>query len=303
MKLTSARLAAAGLSVFATLFSLSATGMLPFRPAALRAQEQKINWSEQEKGIADQIGGLRGLPDDVRARVTKKLALEIRKLPATPNKVRLANGLANLSTEGDFGHDTLQEVATTVADALREQPLQGKPGQPPRPYVELAQLVRYEHVDATLDDPQFVAANSKIEADNQKREQADFTLSELSGKSWTLKEQRGKVVVLNFWATWCPPCRKEMPDLEKLYQLFKDQGLVILAISDEDAGKVKPFIAQQKVTYPILLDPGRKVNELFQIEGIPKTFVYDRTGKLVAQSIDMRTRRQFLEMLAQAGLK
>jgi len=254
MKLTSARLAAAGLAVFATLFSL-------------------------------------------------KLALEIRKLPATPNKVRLANGLANLSTEGDFGHDTLQEVATTVADALREQPLQGKPGQPPRPYVELAQLVRYEHVDATLDDPQFVAANSKIEADNQKREQADFTLSELSGKSWTLKEQRGKVVVLNFWATWCPPCRKEMPDLESLYQQFKDQGLVILAISDEEAAKVKPFIAQQKVTYPILLDPGRTVNELFQIEGIPKTFVYDRNGKLVAQSIDMRTRRQFLEMLAQAGLK
>jgi peroxiredoxin len=94
-----------------------------------------------------------------------------------------------------------------------------------------------------------------------------------------------------------------MPDLEKLYQQFKDQGLVILAISDEDAGKVKPFIAQQRVTYPILLDPGRKVNELFQIEGIPKTFVYDRNGKLVAQSIDMRTRRQFLEMLAQAGLK
>jgi peroxiredoxin len=94
-----------------------------------------------------------------------------------------------------------------------------------------------------------------------------------------------------------------MPDLETLYQQFKEQGLVILAISDEDAGKVRPFIAQQKVTYPILLDPGRKVNELFQIEGIPKTFVYNRNGKLVAQSIDMRTRRQFLEMLAQAGLK
>ena len=137
----------------------------------------------------------------------------------------------------------------------------------------------------------------------ERRDKADFTLTELGGKTWTLKEQRGKVVVLNFWATWCPPCRKEMPDLEKLYQQFKDQGLVILAISDEDAGKVKPFIAQQKVTYPILLGPGRKVNELFQIEGIPKTFVYDRTGKLVAQSIDMRTRRQFLEMLAQAGLK
>jgi peroxiredoxin len=144
---------------------------------------------------------------------------------------------------------------------------------------------------------------SKLEADNERRQQADFTLTELSGKMWTLKELRGKVVLVNFWATWCPPCRKEMPDLETLYKQFKDQGLVILAISDEDAGKVKPFVAEQKVTYPILLDPGRRVNELFRIEGIPKTFVYDRGGKLVAQSIDMRTKRQFLEMLSQAGLQ
>jgi peroxiredoxin len=66
---------------------------------------------------------------------------------------------------------------------------------------------------------------------------------------------------------------------------------------------VKPFIAQQGITYPVLLDPGRKVNTSFGIEGIPKTFVYDRDGKIVAQSIDMRTRKQFLEMLEKAGLK
>jgi peroxiredoxin len=94
-----------------------------------------------------------------------------------------------------------------------------------------------------------------------------------------------------------------MPDLEKLYKQFKDQGLIVLAISDESAAKVKPFVAEQKVTYPILLDPGRKVNVLFRVEGIPKTFVYDRSGKMVAQSIDMRTRKQFLEMLEQAGLQ
>ena len=284
-------------------FSFSSAGLFLSRPASLRAQEQKIVWSAQEKPIADRIGGLRSLPDEVRGQATKKLAIEIRQLPATANKLRLANSLAMLSTEGDFGHEMLQEVATTLAAALHEQPLPAKNGRPPQPYVELAELVRYEHVQATLDDPQFAAAVAKLEADNERRQQADFTLTELGGKTWTLKEQRGKVVVLNFWATWCPPCRKEMPDLETLYHQFKEQGLVILAISDEDAGKVRPFIAQQKVTYPILLDPGRKVNELFQIEGIPKTFVYDRNGKLVAQSIDMRTRRQFLEMLAQAGLK
>ena len=272
-------------------------------PANARAQEQKIVWSAREKPIADEIAHLRAMPDDVRARSTKKLALQIRPLPATPNKLSLADHLAMLSTEGDFGHDMLQEVAITLGGALREQPLPANQGRIPHPYIELAQLVTYEHLEVKLDDSQFTAAVAKMHADDQRREQADFTLKELNGESWTLSALRGKVVVLNFWATWCPPCRKEMPDLEALYEQFKDQGLVVLAISDEEAGKVKPFIAERKITYPVLLDPGRTVNELFQVDGIPKTFVYDRSGKLAAQSIDMRTRRQFLEMLAQAGLK
>ena len=78
---------------------------------------------------------------------------------------------------------------------------------------------------------------------------------------------------------------------------------MVLAISDEDISKVQPYIEQYHYSYPILLDPGRKVHEAFNIEGIPKSFVYDRDGKLVAQSIDMRTRTQFLEMLSHAGLK
>jgi len=87
-----------------------------------------------------------------------------------------------------------------------------------------------------------------------------------------------------------------------LYGKFRDQGLVILAISDEEIGKVKPFVVEQKLALPVLLDPGRRVNERFRIRGIPKSFVYDRNGEIVAQAIDMRTREQFLNMLAQAGL-
>ena len=272
-------------------------------PVFVWAQKQEVVWSAQEKPIAEQIHGLRQLPDDVRARVTKQLALQIRHLPATPNKLRLATGLANLSTEGDFGHDTLQEVATTLADTLRQQPVPDDHGQPVAAYLELAQLVRYEHVQASLDVPQFKVAMAKLEGDDQRRQEADFTLTDLQGKTWALKALKGKVVLVNFWATWCPPCRKEMPDLNTLYQRFKDQGFVILAISDEEADKVKPFIAERNISYPVMLDPGRKVNELFQVEGIPKSFVYDREGKLVAQSIDMRTQKQFLEMLGQAGLR
>ena len=285
------RLRLIALAIAAILICLS------FLPA-----QEKIVWSDQEKPIVEQLRGLRKLDDTVRVRVTGDLALRIRQLSVVPNKLRLAGALANLSTEGDFGRDTLQEVTTTLAQALREQPPTGKPGEPDSLFVELASLVRYEHMRADSDNPQFKEAMTRLEADDAKRQKADFTLTDLQGNNWHLQELKGKVVLVNFWATWCPPCRKEMPDLQALFDKYKNQGFVVLSISDEEAAKVSPFIAERKISYPVLLDPGRKVNEAFVVEGIPKSFVYDRQGKLVAQSIDMRTRSQFQQMLAQAGL-
>ncbi len=281
--------------------------------------QDKVVWNAEEQPIADQIRGLRSLPDDVRTQTTKDVALKIRKLPVSENKQRLALWLAERSTEGDFGHDTLQEVTTTLAESLRERPLpwpkpeadkpsSGATGndavrQPAEAYVELATLVRYEHMQASVDDPQFTAALARLEADDQKRQSPEFSLQDLSGKTWDFKELRGKVVLVNFWATWCPPCRKEIPDLVKLYDRFQSKGFVVLAISDEQKSKVEPFMHERGVPFPVLLDPRREVNNMFVVEGIPKSFVYDRDGHLVSQSIDMRTQKQFLEMLAKAGLQ
>ena len=283
-------------------FAVLVSSLIFLLASSLPAQEKTV-WTAQEQPIVDQIKTLRKLDDTVRAQTTKQLALQIRQLPVVPNKLKLAGALANLSTEGDFGRGTLQQVTTTLATALREQPPAGKPGEPNDLYVELASLVRYEHMQADLDSPQFAEAMSKLEADDAKRQTADFTLLDLQGKPWHLRDLKGKVVLVNFWATWCPPCRKEMPDLQALYDKYKEQGFLVLSISDEEASKVSPFIAERKITYPVLLDPGRKVNDAFIVEGIPKSFVYNREGKLVAQSIDMRTRSQFQEMLAQAGLQ
>jgi len=211
-------------------FVLSVAVFLAFAlltsPASYSQEKQEIVWSAEEKPIAVQIHGLRALPDDVRATTTKDLALKIRSLPATENKMRLAVGLANLSTEGDFGHAALQEVATTLAETLRECPLpwtqttpepinQAKAGassksalakrEPAEPYVELATLVRYEHVELltnfTNDDGQFHAALQQLANDDLKREHLDFSLKDLSGKTWTFSDLRGKVVLVNFWAT------------------------------------------------------------------------------------------------------
>jgi peroxiredoxin len=284
------------------LLVLCATFLAYSIVAKRRAQAALSANNDIEAPIAAQMGKLRSLAPDVRARTTQQLALQIRQLPVSMNKVPLANSLASFSTEGDLGQDTLQQVATTLAESLLQQPQPATFSGPNPAYIELAQLVSFEHVHVTLDDPQFSAAMARLVADDASREKADFTLTDLQGKGWTLSELHGKVALVNFWATWCPPCRSEMPDLEALYQRFKNQGLVVLAISDEDAATVKPFVANFKITFPVLFDPGDKVNELFKISGIPKTFIYSRDGKLVAQAIDMRTSSQFQAMLAQAGL-
>ena len=265
--------------------------------------QNKPTWSAQEQPIADQLRGLRQVPDDTRGAVTRKLAAEIRGLLAGSNKLSLAEGLANLSTEGDFGRQTLQDVAATLAETLRERPVPDENGEPAMPYRTLAQLIRYEQVQVTLETPPLAAALAQLEEQDRRRASADFALRDLEGKEWKLSGLRGKVVLVNFWATWCPPCRKEMPDLGALYARFREQGFVVLAVSDEEAGKVAAFVSEHAVKYPILLDPGSKVSTLFGAEGIPKSFVFDRDGKLVATAIDMRTIGQFLAMLSKAGLK
>jgi peroxiredoxin len=270
----------------------------------LRGQQQKIVWTPQQEAVVKQVRGLRQMPDKKRGRVTKQLAIEIRQMPASDNKVQLAMGLATLSTEGDpGGRETVQAVATTLADALGEHPLAASNGQPAMPYAVLASMVHFEHLKVSLDSPEFTAALSQLELQDQRRQQVNFTLADFKGRKWTLKDLRGKVVLVNFWATWCPPCRKEIPDLKALYKRFKGQGLVILGISDDDATKVRAFARHEKIAYPVLLDPGSKVKKLYSVQGIPMSFLYNRNGKLVAESMDMRTRKQFLGMLAEAGLK
>lgn len=116
-----------------------------------------------------------------------------------------------------------------------------------------------------------------------------FILQDLSGKVVRLQDFRGKVVLLNVWATWCPPCVEEMPTLELLWQRLSHRDFVLLAVSqDEATKKVKPWIEQRKFTFPVLLDPRGMVANGYGVSGFPETFVVDRQGRIVHHHVGFR---------------
>jgi peroxiredoxin len=257
-----------------------------------------------ETTITNQIKTLRGLSPTDRSALTIKLAAEIQALPAGIPRLHLADALAHLVTEGDQGMDALQAVADTLTQSLADTPVpaKAKDDQPPMPYKDLASLVRFEHVTTTLTDPLYLKASDILAANDADIQNADFTLKDLHGKKVTLSDLRGKIVMVNFWATWCTPCRAEMPVLDAIYTHFQSQGLVVLSITDEDPFKANSFVAPNKYHPPVLIDSDNKVHQLFHVEGIPRTFVFNRDGKLVAEAIDQRTQRQFLKMLSETDL-
>jgi len=108
----------------------------------------------------------------------------------------------------------------------------------------------------------------------------NVTLSTLQGKPFSFNELRGKVVLVNFWATWCLPCQWEMPLMEKLYQTYKAKGFVIVAISldREGAAVVEPFVKERKLTYPVVLDPTFEGARQFGVRGVPATFLIGPDG-------------------------
>ncbi len=118
----------------------------------------------------------------------------------------------------------------------------------------------------------------------------DFSLLDLRGRRVGLKEFRGKIILLNFWATWCGPCKEEMPFLEILHQQFKEKDFVVLTVSVdyEGAKLVQDFINKQRYTFPVLLDPKCEVLDLFDVKGIPTTFLIDKKGKLLGRAIGPR---------------
>jgi cytochrome c biogenesis protein CcmG/thiol:disulfide interchange protein DsbE len=111
----------------------------------------------------------------------------------------------------------------------------------------------------------------------------EFTLQNLNGDEVKLSDFSGKLVFVNFWATWCPPCRAEIPGFIKMYDKYKDQGLEIIGISTDREGKeiVKQFVEKNKVNYPVLMYDMKVISAYGGITGIPTTFIVNQKGEIV----------------------
>lgn len=109
----------------------------------------------------------------------------------------------------------------------------------------------------------------------------DFTLKTPTGKIYTLSDFHGQAVLVNLWATWCPPCRAEMPTIEKMYQEYKDQGFMVLAVDmtyQDDAFAIVPFTKEHGLTFPILIEETGEVASAYQMRSLPSSYFINRAG-------------------------
>lgn len=134
-----------------------------------------------------------------------------------------------------------------------------------------------------------------------------FAFEDLQGKKVSLEDYRGKVVFMNIWATWCDPCREEMPSMEMLYKKMKGRPFEILAVSvDRDKDKVVAFRDEYKLTFPILLDKRRKITRIYRTTGVPETFIIDSDGVVAEKVIgarnwsEMSSVKKIMELVAKA---
>ncbi len=128
-----------------------------------------------------------------------------------------------------------------------------------------------------------------IEKIDKRTPAPDFILKDLNGNKVRLQDLRGKVVFLNFWATWCPSCRLEMPSMEKLHEEFGNQGLVILAINyRETAEEINAFFKEHRVTFTALLDEQGRALDLYKAWSLPTTYLINRNGEIVGKVVGYR---------------
>jgi len=144
------------------------------------------------------------------------------------------------------------------------------------------------------------AGDAYTVSQTQERPAPDFTLKDVNGNDVKLSDYKGKVVVLNFWATWCPPCRKEIPDFIELQKTYEAQGLQFIGIALDDEGlpKVQAFLKTLPIPYPTLIADKNVVQKYGEMNAIPVTYLIDRKGVIRTRFVAMRPKQVVESMIA-----
>ncbi len=143
--------------------------------------------------------------------------------------------------------------------------------------------------------PKPQAPSEEACAANAKAANLNFTLKDINGKDVTLSAYKDKVILLDFWATWCPPCKIEIPGFVDLYNKYQSRGFVLLGVSmDESTPEVKPFVHKLKMNYPVLIGSGRQdLEQAFGVIGLPTSFIISRDGRICGQHAGFAPEEQF----------
>jgi peroxiredoxin len=273
----------------------------PTAPAKPAAPEQPQLSPEVSEFLTKQFERLQNAPPEKQGKLIKEMAMEARSMPSGEGREMLMMILLSRCTEG-HSEDVVQTVVGTAEKIVNETKPATSQDKAASLDEYLAFVVHYTGVKAVGKSEKYKAAIREFEEADRKLPDARFTLPDLDGKSWTLDGLRGKLVVVNFWNTWCPPCVQELPDLEALSRRYK-KDVVVLGLVDEEAGVVREFVEKNSITFPILLDKDGQARKAFGVFGVPRTLVYDRSGKLTTHVYDLRSKEQFEAMLTKAGLK
>jgi peroxiredoxin len=134
-----------------------------------------------------------------------------------------------------------------------------------------------------------------VKPDHERHKAPDFTLKDSDGKTVRLSDFRGKVVLLDFWATWCGPCKIEIPWFMEFQRKNQDKGLVVLGVSMDDEGweVVKPYLAHMKINYRVVIGNDQTAQLYGGVDALPTTFLIDREGKIAAVHVGLADRRDF----------
>jgi peroxiredoxin len=147
-----------------------------------------------------------------------------------------------------------------------------------------------------LESPNFSMRPPQSRVISTGKKAPNFTLKDIQGNEATLTDFEGKVVLIDFWATWCGPCVKAMPHMQSLYEIYKEKDVIILGInSGERKDKVEPFLKEHKITYRILLDQRSEVIRKYGVRGIPTFFIIDKKGIIRYSYTGMPSNEQIIQ--------